>query len=152
MSYITYSYENLKTFCRDAFMKFGFTEEEALKITDVLLLSDLYGIESHGMQRLVRYHKGIEKGLIKVDAKPETVFETPVSAVIDGHDGMGQLISIHAMNMAVEKAKNKLEEQIENKDNILKTYINYNETEEFVEAQVIYEVLEEIGTKEKIVF
>ena len=105
MSYINYSYENLKTFCRDAFMKFGFTEDEALKITDVLLLSDLYGIESHGMQRLVRYHKGIEKGLIKVNAKPETVFETPVSAVIDGHDGMGQLISIHAMSMAIEKAK-----------------------------------------------
>ncbi|MBR6902388.1 MAG: Ldh family oxidoreductase, partial [Clostridia bacterium] len=105
MSYINYSYESLKTFCRDAFVKFGFSEEEALKITDVLLLSDLYGIESHGMQRLVRYHKGIEKGLIKVDAKPETVFETPVSAVIDGHDGMGQLISIHAMNMAIKKAK-----------------------------------------------
>ena len=84
-------------------MKFGFTEDEALKITDVLLLSDLYGIESHGMQRLVRYHKGIENGLIKVNAKPETVFETPVSAVIDGHDGMGQLISVHAMQMAIEK-------------------------------------------------
>lgn len=105
MSYINYSYDNLKTFCRDAFMKFGFTEDESLKITDVLLLSDLYGIESHGMQRLVRYHKGIENGLIKVEAKPETVFETPVSAVIDGHDGMGQLISIHAMNIAIEKAK-----------------------------------------------
>ena len=38
--------------------------------TDVLLLSDVYGIESHGMQRLVRYHKGIEKRLIHVDAKP----------------------------------------------------------------------------------
>ena len=105
MDYINYSYEQLKTFCTDAFVAFGFTVEEALKITDVLLLSDLYGIESHGMQRLVRYHKGIEKGLIKVDAKPETVFETPVSAVIEGHDGMGQLISIHAMNMAIEKAK-----------------------------------------------
>lgn len=105
MSYVNYSYENLKIFCRDAFVKFGFSEEDALKITDVLLLSDLYGIESHGMQRLVRYHKGIENGLIKVDAKPETVYETPVSAVIDGHDGMGQLISIHAMNMAIEKAK-----------------------------------------------
>ena len=38
MSYINYSYENLKTFCRDAFMEFGFTEDEVLKITDVLLL------------------------------------------------------------------------------------------------------------------
>lgn len=105
MNSVHYSYEQLKTFCVDAFETFGFTVEEAEKITDVLLLSDLYGIESHGMQRLVRYHKGIEKGLIHVDAKPEIVFETPVSAVIDGHDGMGQLISIRAMEIAIEKAK-----------------------------------------------
>ena len=31
--------------------------------------------------------------------------ETPVSAVIDGHNGMGQLISIFAMKKAIEKAK-----------------------------------------------
>ena len=57
------------------------------------------------MQRLVRYHKGIEKGLKKIDAKPEIVFETPVSAVIEGHDGMGQLLGVKAMNIAIEKAK-----------------------------------------------
>ena len=104
-NYLNYSYEQLKKFCDDCFMKFGFTEEASNIITDVLLLSDLYGIESHGMQRLARYHKGIEKGLIKVDAKPEVVFETPVSAVIEGNDGMGQLISHKAMNIAIEKAK-----------------------------------------------
>ena len=103
--YIKYTYDQLNKFCCDAFVKFGFTKKEAEQITDVLLLSDIYGIESHGMQRLVRYHKGIEKGLIHVDAKPEVIFETPVSAVIDGHDGMGQLISIEAMNLAIEKAK-----------------------------------------------
>ena len=103
--YLHYSYEQLKTFCMDAFQEFGFNSEEARIITDVLLLSDLYGIESHGMQRLVRYHKGIEKGMIKVDAKPEIVFETPVSAVIDAHDAMGQLVSHQAMNLAIEKAK-----------------------------------------------
>ncbi len=105
MNSVRYSYEQLKTFCNDAFCKFGFSSDEAEQITDVLLLSDLYGIESHGMQRLVRYHKGIENGLIKVDAKPEIIFETPVSAVIDGHDGMGQLISVNAMKLAIEKAK-----------------------------------------------
>ncbi len=102
---IHYSYNALKTFCTDAFKKFGFSEEECDIIVDVLLTSDLYGIESHGMQRLVRYHKGIEKGLIKVDAKPEIVFETPVSAVIEGNDGMGQLLGHKAMTIAIEKAK-----------------------------------------------
>lgn len=57
-----------------------------------------------------------------------------------------------AKQEAVNRAKQILEEQIENKENILNTYINYQETEDYIEAEVIYEVLEEIGTKEKIVF
>lgn len=104
-NYINYSYDELKTFCTDAFLEFGFSKEECEIIVDVLLTSDLYGIESHGMQRLVRYHKGIEKGLIKIDAKPEIVVETPVSAVIEGNDGMGQLLGHKAMTLAIEKAK-----------------------------------------------
>ena len=102
---INFSYETLKKFCEAAFGKLGFSEADSAQITDVLLLSDLYGIESHGMQRLVRYHKGIEKGLIKIDAKPEVVFETPVSAVIEGNDGMGQLNGCFAMEKAIEKAQ-----------------------------------------------
>ena len=86
MAYQYWSYDTLHRFCMDAFQKFGFTEKEADIIQDVLLTSDLYGIESHGMQRMVRYHKCIEKGMIKIDAKPEVVFETPISAVIDAHD------------------------------------------------------------------
>lgn len=57
-----------------------------------------------------------------------------------------------AKQKAKEEAKKKLDEQVKVKENILNTYINYQETEEYIEAQVIYEVLEEIGTKEKIVF
>ena len=103
--YFTYSYEELKRFCEDAFQRFGFQAEEAAIITDVLLLSDLYGIESHGTSRLVKYHKDICNGLIKIDAQPETVFETPVSAVIDAHDGMGHVVAYNATKLAIEKAK-----------------------------------------------
>ena len=56
MAYQYWSYETLHQFCMDAFQKFGFNEKEADIIQDVLLTSDLYGIESHGMQRMVRYH------------------------------------------------------------------------------------------------
>ena len=105
MGYVKWSYQVLEKFCYDAFRAFGFSDEESKDIEDVLLMADLYGIESHGMQRMVRYHKGIEKGTIHPQAKPEVVFETPVSAVIDGHNGMGQLISIFAMKKAIEKAK-----------------------------------------------
>lgn len=71
----------------------------------MLLLADLCGIKSHGTQRLVRYYKAIEKGSVAVGAKPEIVFETPVSAVIDGHSGMGQSIAVYAMKLAIEKAR-----------------------------------------------
>lgn len=107
METINYSCKQIERFCRDAFVKFGFTKKEAAQITDVLMLADLYNVRSHGTQRLVRYHKSIEKDSIKVDAKPEIVFETPVSAVIDGHAGMGQLISIFATELAIKKAKKR---------------------------------------------
>ena len=90
MAYVTWKFETLEKFCSDVFRAFGFSERDGNVISDVLLTADLYGIESHGMQRMVRYHKGIAKGQIHLDAKPEVVFETPVSAVIDGHSGMGQ--------------------------------------------------------------
>ena len=95
----------LDRFCMDVFDRFGFSESDSRIITDVLLLADLYGIESHGAQRLVRYHKGIASGRIKVDAKPEIIHETPVSAVIDGHAGMGQLMGHYGMSLCIEKAK-----------------------------------------------
>jgi LDH2 family malate/lactate/ureidoglycolate dehydrogenase len=103
--YKYYQYDVLKEFCTKAFTQVGFSKKESAIIVDVLLQSDLYGIESHGVQRLVRYHKGIEKGLIKVDAKPEIVFETPISAVIEANDAMGQLVSHQAMSLAIKKAK-----------------------------------------------
>ena len=104
MAYVKWSLGTLEAFCTDVFKAFGFGEEDGKRITDVLLTADLYGIESHGMQRMVRYHKGIAKGTIHVDARPEIVFETPVSAVVDGHSGMGQLVGAFAMEKAIGKA------------------------------------------------
>ena len=60
MSSVKYTYAQLERFCNDAFVKLGFTKEEAAIISDVLLLADLYGTRSHGTQRIVRYHKSIE--------------------------------------------------------------------------------------------
>lgn len=35
----------------------------------------------------------------------EILKETPTTAVVDGHDGMGMIVGYKAMNMAIEKAK-----------------------------------------------
>ena len=105
MGYQYWKYDKLEALCNDAFQKFGFNAEEAKIISDVLLMSDRIGIESHGMQRMYRYYKSIQKGMIKVESKGNVVFETPVSAVIDAEDGMGQVVGHKAMTMAIEKAK-----------------------------------------------
>ncbi len=103
--YVKLPIDVLDDFCMTAFKKLGFKKSECRIITDVLIMSDKFGIESHGMQRLVRYHKGIEKGTIVVDAKPEVVKETATTAVIDAHDAMGQLAGHKAMQLAIKKAK-----------------------------------------------
>ena len=105
MQYHHVSYQKLHQFCLEVFKGYGFSPDESEQITSVLLAADLSGIESHGIQRLIRYHKEITGGLVKTDAKPEIVFETPLSAVIEGNDAMGQLLGVQAMEKAVEKAK-----------------------------------------------
>jgi LDH2 family malate/lactate/ureidoglycolate dehydrogenase len=107
MAYVKFGYPPLRTFCEDVFEGFGFSESETRIITDVVLTADLFGIESHGIQHMVLYYSGIKKGMIDVKARPETVFETPLSAVVDGHGGMGQVIAFGAMRKAIEKARDQ---------------------------------------------
>ena len=105
MQYHHVNYEKLVRFCVESFKGYGFNEAQAQQITDVLLEADLSGIESHGVQRMIRYHKEITSGMVKIDAKPEVVFETPLSAVVEGNDCMGQTLGVWAMQMAIDKAK-----------------------------------------------
>ena len=106
MDYRKIPYEKLKRFCEAVFCAYGFDEAESRNITDILLSADLAGIESHGVQRLMRYHREIrEFNYVNMKAVPETVKETPVSATIDGHDYMGQILAYDAMTLAIKKAK-----------------------------------------------
>lgn len=57
-----------------------------------------------------------------------------------------------AKTIGIERAKDKLNAQVENTNNITDEQINVTENTEFVDVEVIYEVKENIGTKEKIVF
>lgn len=57
-----------------------------------------------------------------------------------------------AKKIGINKSKEELDKNLRNKENLLNTYINTYPKEEFVDVEVIYEVKETIGTKEKIVF
>ena len=70
----------------------GAKEEEAFIQADVWTEADLRGIHSHGVQRLPVMVTRIQKGLLKVDAKPEKTWSTGSVLNIDGKDGFGTAI------------------------------------------------------------
>ncbi len=104
MSYANYDFHQLKELAALIYQKWGVSGEDSEMVAEVLLGADLYGIESHGVQRLTLYTSGMDIGRIKRDAKPRLVKETPVSAVIDADDGLAQPVGIRAMNLAIDKA------------------------------------------------
>lgn len=93
-------------FVTDAFVGYGIPREEAEMCTDVLLESDKRGIESHGCNRFKPvYLDRIKAGIQSPTTNFEILKETETTAVVDGHNGMGQVIGTKAMQMAIDKAK-----------------------------------------------
>lgn len=99
-------WEQISAFVTDAFVGYGIPRADAEICTDVLLESDRRGIESHGCNRFKPiYLDRIKAGIQNPVTEFEIVRETATTAVVDGHDGMGQVIGVKAMQMAIDKAK-----------------------------------------------
>lgn len=103
--YKNLQYDTTRHLCEQIFEKYGFSPQESRDIAAVLLQADLNGIESHGIQRLMRYHKAVQEGEVDVRAVPKITHETPVSATIHAHKAMGQVVAKAAMELAIKKAK-----------------------------------------------
>jgi L-2-hydroxycarboxylate dehydrogenase (NAD+) len=97
--------DTLKSFIKDVLLKVGVPENDAETCATVIIESDIRGIESHGIGRLKYYYERIKAGQHKVVTNFEVVKETPTTAVIDGHHGMGMVIGTRSMQMAIEKAR-----------------------------------------------
>ncbi len=95
----------MNDFMIEVFKKEGVPEEDAAICADVLLESDRRGIESHGCNRFKPiYIDRIDAGILNPKTEIGIIRETPTTAVIDGHNGMGMVIGKTAMSMAIEKA------------------------------------------------
>ena len=106
MGKVVLDWKTAENFIRDAFIGVGVPEEDAKIVVDVLLESDRRGIESHGCNRFKPiYIDRINDGIQNPVTNFEIVKETETTAVVDGHDGMGQVIGYKAMQMAIDKAK-----------------------------------------------
>ena len=106
MAKVVCPWDLISDFVTDAFVGYGVPREDALVCTDVLLESDKRGIESHGCNRFKPiYIDRIKAGIQNPVTEFEVLRETATTAVVDGHDGMGQVIGVRAMQMAIDKAK-----------------------------------------------
>lgn len=106
MSKVVCPWALITDFVTDAFVGYGIPREDAEICTDILLESDKRGIESHGCNRFKPiYLDRIKAGIQNPTTEFEIIKETETTAVVDGHDGMGQVIGYKAMQMAIDKAK-----------------------------------------------
>lgn len=99
-------FELLEKFAVDVFKGIGLPEEDAGMAADVLIEADRIGIDTHGIQRLKTiYYDRIKSGIQSAKTDFKIVKEGPTTAVVDGHNGMGQVIGKKAMALAIAKAK-----------------------------------------------
>lgn len=98
------SAEKLTSFMIEVFKKLGIPEKDAIICSEVLIESDLRGIESHGIGRLKMYYDRIKQGIQNPETKIDVIRDKFATAVWDGNHGMGHVIGFHAMNKAIEKA------------------------------------------------
>lgn len=95
----------LKRFTIEVFRKMGIPDSDAALAADVLLASDLRGIDSHGVARLSGYVRLWEKQRINPDPVIKVIHETPGTATINGDEGLGLIVAPKAMAIAIEKAR-----------------------------------------------
>jgi LDH2 family malate/lactate/ureidoglycolate dehydrogenase len=96
---------NLRLFTQSVFLAIGCSAEHATLAADVLLLSDLRGIDSHGVARLVGYVRLWEKQRINATPNITIVHQTPTTATVDGDAGLGLVVAPFAMKLAIQKAE-----------------------------------------------
>ncbi len=95
----------IHAFMVEVFTSLGAPLEDARICAEVLIASDLKGIESHGVGRLKYYYDRIRAGVQRTRTEIEVVKETETTALLDGHHGMGHVIAYRAMRLAIEKAR-----------------------------------------------
>jgi len=77
---------------------------DAALVADSLVTADLWGHSSHGVLRLPWYVNRIRSGVMAPVTAPELVVDAGPVAVLDGHDGIGQVLTARAAEEALRRA------------------------------------------------
>ncbi len=98
--------DTLEAFMFEVFRGLGVPEMDARICADVLITADMWGIDSHGVNRLKpTYYDRIKADIQSPRTNFEIVREGLTTAVIDGHHGMGHVIAKRSMELCIDKAR-----------------------------------------------
>lgn len=97
--------EILNNFCKNVLLKTGLSKEDASTVADSILFANLRGIDSHGIIRFPFYLKRLEVKGTNSHPQIKKIKEGLSTILLDGDNGMGQVIGAHAARLAVQKAK-----------------------------------------------
>jgi LDH2 family malate/lactate/ureidoglycolate dehydrogenase len=101
---VRFGFDRLVAFCRDALIALGVLPEHADMTARRLLEADLRGRTGHGIIRLPQYAGRIEAGGIELRPNITLQRDTPVSCLVDGDNGLGQVVMTMATEAAIAKA------------------------------------------------
>src|SRR5215831_18710043 len=85
------------------FTAWGMSEAHAETTAEMMVETDLRGVDSHGISMLPTYDKEFRAGRLNMRPVFKAVRETPATALIDADASLGHPVSVHAMNLAVDK-------------------------------------------------
>ncbi|MDD5191087.1 MAG: Ldh family oxidoreductase [Dehalococcoidales bacterium] len=97
--------EPLRQFCIEALKKAGIPDEDACIVAGIQLEADLRGVHSHGSIAIIGYAGRIKAGGNKANPNIHIISEAPAYALVDGDDGLGQIVAYRAMEICIRKAK-----------------------------------------------
>lgn len=100
-----FSPDRLVEFVAAVFGAAGVSDVEARVTADRLIEADLRGRSGHGLIRVPSYVKRIQAGAINLNPSITLRHETPTSALVDGDNGLGQVVMTRATELAIEKAR-----------------------------------------------
>src|SRR5436190_10344260 len=98
------SADRLRDLAADIFARAGAPDAEARLVATTLVEADLRGMQSHGELRVPIYTEKIVAGGFKPANVGTIVRQTPGTVLVDGEHGLGQVVTMHAMELAMQKA------------------------------------------------
>jgi LDH2 family malate/lactate/ureidoglycolate dehydrogenase len=102
---VRFDADRLTAFGTDVLTSLGVPADDAALVSDSLVTADLWGHPSHGMLRLGWYVARLRSGVMESVTDTETVVDAGAIAVLDGREGIGQVVTDRACSDAIRRAE-----------------------------------------------